>query len=781
MACSNCDCHIVDCKCIPIPGSGTARDPFVLDVCKMQRECGCVPTLSQHPKNPCVVTFDDGHGNCSDIDLSLCATVGASTEPSVVNDLGDGVYEHVSGDGTKTVIDTCQCDIPPETITTLQVQPDGSFIYTNEDGVAVTYTPPGGSTETLTSLSEGSCGEIVYVDENGVSHNVSVTSGGLSGASVGAGPGGGTRITDDCGNFIDLPENASETLTSLVKGACGELLYTDENGIQHSLQLDANGLDGVTVNSTATGLVLEDGCGNTVDLPIASSGETLTSLESGPACGALTYTDENGIAHVINVDPGGLAGVSASPIAGGVRLTDGCGNTVDVPVQAGSETLTSLEEGQCGRLVYTDENGTTNVVNIDSGGLNGVSVTPTATGVTLTDDCGNDVDIPISGGGGGDVLTTVNTNCGTLTYRDENGLITNHALNESIFENVSGFVVNGGDDYRLLDQCGDFVDIPLGGGNGGSETLTSVSGACGVFTYVDENGNSNVIDLNGSGLDGVNVSTISGGLRLSDQCGNSVDLPLPGGGSETLTSISHNCGTLIYTDENGTPNNLDLGGNGLDGVTISAAPGGGTRLSDQCGNFIDLPASSGETLTSIGPGSSCETLAYTDEAGDVTEIGIGGAGLANATVIPLPDGSNVIQDSCGNSVILPGVTEWKTRTQVQTCEEIDPTTFTPDANDVLPQVFSSGDGTIEEMCVTGVDNGMNGTVILGLIVDGTPAGQTITINPSGVDQPFAECVDINDIPLTGAGPHTVSWFVVGGTATNNFPTSVTLDVIGTCA
>lgn len=120
------------------------------------------------------------------------------------------------------------------------------------------------------------------------------------------------------------------------------------------------------------------------------------------------------------------------------------------------------------------------------------------------------------------------------------------------------------------------------------------------------------------------------------------------------------------------------------------------------------------------------------------------------------------------------------RTSVIYCGAADAATPAPALGEIVPSVFCTGDGIIEEACLTGLDNGLDGTVIVELVVNGAATGQTITINPVGAGAPIAECVDLTDIPVP-AGPSTVSWFVQGGTATTGWPTGVSVDFIGHCA
>ncbi len=139
-----------------------------------------------------------------------------------------------------------------ETTTTLVDNGDGTFTYTNEDGIAVTidskgtlvdngdgtftFTDAAGTvvtwSETLTSLEQDNVtGNITYTDENGVATTAEILSTDV---------GNLLTVGSDGGTYLDLATiPVTETTTTLVDNGDGTFTYTNEDGI--AVTIDSKG------------------------------------------------------------------------------------------------------------------------------------------------------------------------------------------------------------------------------------------------------------------------------------------------------------------------------------------------------------------------------------------------------------------------------------------------------------------------------------------------------------------------------------------------------------
>ncbi len=210
-----------------------------------------------------------------------------------------------------------------ETTTTLVDNGDGTFTYTNEDGIAVTidskgtlvdngdgtftFTDAAGTvvtwSETLTSLAQDCSGNITYTDENGVATTAEILS---------TDAGNLLTVGSDGGTYLDLATiPVTETTTTLVDNGDGTFTYTNEDGIA------------VTIDSKGTLVDNGDGTFTFTDAAgtVVTWSETLTSLAQDNLTGNITYTDENGVAttaEILSTDAGNLLTVGSD---GGTYLT----------------------------------------------------------------------------------------------------------------------------------------------------------------------------------------------------------------------------------------------------------------------------------------------------------------------------------------------------------------------------------------------------------------------------------------------------------------------------
>ncbi len=538
-----------------------------------------------------------------------------------------------------------------ETTTTLVDNGDGTFTYTNEDGIAVTidskgtlvdngdgtftFTDAAGTvvtwSETLTSLAQDDItGIITYTDENGVATTAEIISSD-AGNLISAGADGGTYL-----DVTAIPNN--ETITTLTDNGNGTFTYTSENGTitnfdaKGTLMDNGNGTftftdaGGNITTFDSKGTLVDNGDGTFTFTDAAGTvvtwSETLTSLAQDNLTGNITYTDENGVAttaEIISSDAGNLISAGA----------DG-GTYLDVTAIPNNETITTLTDNGNGTFTYTSENGT--ITNFDAKGTlmdNGdgtFTFTDAGGNITTFDAKGTLVD---NGDGtftftdaAGTVVTWSETLTslaqdnltGNITYTDENGV----ATTAEIISSDAGNLISAGADG------GTYLDVTAIPNN---ETITTLTdNGNGTFTYTSENGTITNFDAKGTLMDNGD-----GTFTFTDAAGTVVTW------SETLTSLAQDnlTGNITYTDENGVATTAEIISSDA-GNLISAGADGGT--------YLDVTAiPNNETITTLTDNGN-GTFTYTSENGTITNFD------AKGTLVDNGDGTFTFTDAAGTVV-----------------------------------------------------------------------------------------------------------------------------------
>lgn len=211
-------------------------------------------------------------------------------------------YTDENGDVTSIDLETVIKNF--ETITTLVDNLDGTFTYTNEDGVTTDITVS--SIETLTTLALNVDGKTLeYTDENGV-----VTSLDLEAiiknfetiTTLIDNQDGTFTYTNENGDATIISVSTMETLTILALNADGQTLeYTDENGDVTSIDLGTviAGFETLADNGlTKTNDIIQLG-GPLVQPTVITTTDTntlaVTGLEDGAVTDLLVVTDAAGI------------------------------------------------------------------------------------------------------------------------------------------------------------------------------------------------------------------------------------------------------------------------------------------------------------------------------------------------------------------------------------------------------------------------------------------------------------------------------------------------------
>ena len=313
--------------------------------------------------------IDNGDGTYSyfseDGRLTIISTLDTQTAIGLSSD--NQSIEYIDEFGITTVLNLCAAVDSCETITKLRWnQNTNSLEYINEEGamdvIELTDIPVSGEyVESLTSLTYNSVtDQLIYVDEEGVNNVINIP---VSG-----------ELADETTTTISLNHN----FTSLD--------YVDEDGVTTNLDLcnvvdNCETVTSLIWNSTTNSLEFtnEDGATNAIgfsDIPISGEyEETLTNLTYNSITNQLVYVDEAGVNNVINLPATGeVVDETVTEISLGsnnqfISYIDEKGVTTDLNLCAAvdsCETVTSLTLSTSGELVYLDEEGSVNVIDINN-------------------------------------------------------------------------------------------------------------------------------------------------------------------------------------------------------------------------------------------------------------------------------------------------------------------------------------------------------------------------------------------------------------------------------
>ena len=386
-----------------------------------------------------------------------------------------------------------------ETLTSIQLDPvTNTLTYSDEGGNnnAIDLCPVIDNCETVTIIAFNNfTSELQYIDENGDTNIIPLgdlisTLEDLNDGHVIA-----SHISGD-----GTVTNIEETVTEIVDNNDGTFTYTNEDGTAFTFGLAGSGIGAESLtsiqldnNTNSLNYIDENGDANVIDLcPVIDNCETLTALAFDPALSHLVYLDEDGTTNNIDL---------SSLLSGG---------------GSGSNTLTELSyDPFSNQLNYQDENGNLNVIDMGSLVSHFTDLNDGHIIGTHTSGDGTVADIEET------ISTLVDNGDGTLTYTNEDGTSTTFT--------------------------GESTGTNTGGGSGNELTVLTYSPLTNQLEYIDENGDTNIIDL------GDIVSTFT---DLND--GNVIATHTSGDGTvtqieETLTTIADNeDGTFSYTSEDGT-------------------------------------------------------------------------------------------------------------------------------------------------------------------------------------------------------------------------------------
>ena len=467
--------------------------------------------------NGSVITLTSEDG--STVDIDVCAIVAANcNSPMVIN--ADGSVTYTDNAGATTVIPAPV----PETVTTLVDNPNNTFTYTNEDGVATTVgtgtvASNGDDTATITD-SEGNAATFC---ENPVKRSRLNANGDL------------VVIYQD--GTIDIFEHDSDTL---VVNPDGSVTHTAVNGevqvipaptvsalaVAGSAVTHTNG-DGVAVTFDICAIVAAncnspmtlnpdgsvdyvDNAGNATTIPAPTN----SALVADVAAGTFTHTSGDGVDTVVDVCA--LAQSCAPSLVPGPGVNEytfnnGYGNTQIIDVNELDMDINSLVV--TGSVVnFTAEDGSTgsfDICAIVAANCNSPMVVNADGSVSYTDNAGALTVIPAP------VVTTLILNAdGSATYTSENGTSTTIPA-----PTVSALVEDGG---VVTHTNGDGVAVSFDicaivAANCNSPMLLNADGS---VSYTDNAGNTVVIPapVDVQTPDGTSVPKDAAGNHVVTQC-----------------------------------------------------------------------------------------------------------------------------------------------------------------------------------------------------------------------------------------------------------------------
>src|SRR5690554_6091498 len=483
-------------------------------------------------------------------------------------DNGDGTFTHTAVDGTVLVFDA--------NTTSYVNNGDGSYTFTNANGDSMTIDI---IADVVTNIQNQ--GDIYDEIINIILQN--------SDELVDNGDGTFTHTAVD-GTVLVFDANT----TSYVNNGDGTYTFTNANG--DSMTIDVIG--DVVTNIQNQGDIYDE------ILILIDLHETLTDLTYDASENTLTYTDEEGDAHTIQLNNTNLIYDETNQK---LVYTNSKGETQEIDLGtlvAGNETVTTLIDNNDGTYTYTSENGTVTVIDIPASILNNFEEIVKSGPVTVdgntfttieeyieyianTSIMINDDDmITVTGDGtatdpyvvsieagapdsmlitnaagdlewatiesivqGNETITTlVDNNDGTYTYTSEDGTVTEIDIPASVVENFESIVNSGpvninGNDYTTIEEYITYLansSISLNGSD--FITVTGSGTAADPYVVAIEGGDANSMLITNDDGD-VEWATIESIVK----------------DNETVTTLVDNGdGTITYTNENGDVVTVDL-------------------------------------------------------------------------------------------------------------------------------------------------------------------------------------------------------------------------------
>ncbi|AZI27375.1 hypothetical protein EA772_19280 [Pedobacter sp. G11] len=568
-------------------------------------------------------------------------------------------FTYVDNNGVKQIINISQLVKANETVTTLIDNKNGTYTYTAEDGKQTIINVPANVISNFQSIANDN--SVRTIIENIVRNT-------------------GGNVFYDGANFTYVDNNgvkqvinisqlvkANETVTTLIDNKNGTYTYTAEDGKQTIINVPADVISNfqniANDNSVRTiienivkntgGNVFYDGANftyvdnsgvkQTINISqIVKANETKTTLTYDNAKNELTYTGEDGVAKLIDLNDGALA---YDKTTNTLNYTDGKGVVTALPLN----TTALVYDKATNALTYTDSKGAQTTIAIKD------LVAANETKTTLTYDNTKN-ELTYTGEDG--VAKVIDLNDGalaydkttnTLNYTDGKGVVTALPLNTTalVYDKASNALT-------YTDSKGVSTTIAIKDLVAANETKTTLTydNTKNELTYTGEDGVAKVIDLNDGALaydkttntlnytDGKGVVTAlplnttalvydkaNNALTYTDSKGAQTTIAIKDlvAANETKTTLTYDNikNELTYTGEDGVSKLIDLN----DGALVYDKTTNTLNYTDGKGVVTALPLNT----TALVYDKATNALTYTDSKGVSTTIAIKDLVAANET------------------------------------------------------------------------------------------------------------------------------------------------------
>src|SRR5690554_2631396 len=425
-----------------------------------------------------------------------------------------------------------------ETITTLVDHGDGTFTYTNEAGIDVTFDA------TRTNITDNGDGTYTLIDADGNPVIIDIP-GDIINNFESIVHGGQVTVDGNTYNnieeYIEYLVTATETLTELTYDVTeNQLSYVDEDGNTHVIQLNNTNL---SYDSTDQKLVYTNSKGETQEIDLGTlvaGNETVTTLIDNND-GTYTYTSENGTVTVIDIPASILNNFEEIVKSGPVTVDGNTFTTIEEYIEYIANTSIMINGGDM--ITVTGDGTATDpyVVSIEAGAPDSMLITNAAGDLEWTT-------IESIVQGNETITTLVDNNDGTYTYTSEDGTITVIDIPASILNNFEEIVKSGpvtvdGNTFTTIEEYIEYIantSITINGG----DMITVTGDGTATDPYV--------VSIEAGAPDSMLITNAAGDLEWA-----TIESIVQG--NETITTlVDNNDGTYTYTSEDGTITVIDI-------------------------------------------------------------------------------------------------------------------------------------------------------------------------------------------------------------------------------
>ncbi|UGU16846.1 hypothetical protein LS482_02995 [Sinomicrobium kalidii] len=515
-----------------------------------------------------------------------------------------------------------------ETVSTLVNNGNGTYTYTDEEGVTTTIDIPadilndiaaGGDVfnEIFRLIQEygGNVNydgyEFTYIDENG---NVQLI------------------------NFGDIVR-ANETLTILTDNGNGTVTYTDEEGVETVIDLSAivdsyETLTSLVDNGNGT-ITYTDEEGNTTDF----DANTTSYVANGD--GSYTFTNANGDSMTVDV---------AGDVVENIRNQGDIYNEILNTITANSDAL--VDNGD-GTFTHTAADGTVvtfdaNTITVTDNGDGTYTIT-NADSTAMTVDVIGDVvtDIQNQGDVYNEIISIIDTESDALVDNG-NGTFTHTAADGTVVTfdaNTTTLADNDDGTYTLTNADGTIVTVDTNAGTNSYDNTTSGLAATNVQDALDEiqNNLDNTSDVLADNGDGTYTHTAVDGTEITIDANTTGVTVVDGvytftdGNGDTITTIDTDAGASGYDNTSSGLASDNVQG-AIDEIVRNIDSGAGVALEDNGDGTVSLVADDGTVLGTVNKTAVTDNNdgTYTLDSGNGTPVTID----TNAGALAFDNSSN---------------------------------------------------------------------------------------------------------------------------------------------